>query len=103
MPLAMDENPHAIHEFEYTFQQANLKFIQPNGSNCGDIRGWLQVADLSVLYGSQVCSHGMQEQCVILVAGRRLDRGAFFPHRPLYHHTIHLMPDDLSLRNAALI
>lgn len=87
IPLAMGENLRSVCEFEMAFEHSKMRFIQPDAGNCGGITAFLQVAALAQKHGVSVCSHGMQELHVSLLAGLP-DSGWLEIHSfPIEHYT----------------
>jgi len=70
IPLAMGENLHLVEEFERAIRYSKLSFLQPDASNIGGITGWLKIAALAAENGLSICSHGMHELHVSLLAAQ---------------------------------
>ena len=69
MALAMGENQRSLHEFRRAIAEARLSYLQPDAGNCGGITAFLSAAAMARQAGIAVCSHGMQELHVSLLAG----------------------------------
>lgn len=70
IPLAMGENLHIYEEFERAIRYSKLAFLQPDASNTGGISGWLRVSKLAEDNGLKICSHGMHELHISLLAAQ---------------------------------
>lgn len=66
--IAMGENLHTIYEHRMAMEIGHVSFIQPDASNIGGITGWMKVATMAEGYNVPVCTHGMQELHVSLLA-----------------------------------
>jgi L-alanine-DL-glutamate epimerase-like enolase superfamily enzyme len=68
LAIAAGENLHTIYEFQNMIARGNIDFPQPDASNIGGITGWLKVANLAFAHNLPICTHGMQELHVSLMA-----------------------------------
>lgn len=69
IPLAQGENLHTLLEFRSALETGVLAFPEPDASNIGGVTGWVKVAEMCQERGLPVCTHGMQELHVSLLAG----------------------------------
>jgi len=70
LSIAQGENLHTNDEFRRAIAEARLAYIQPDAGNCGGVTGWLRVARMAAQAGVPVCSHGMHELHVSLMAAQ---------------------------------
>lgn len=91
LPIAAGENFHTVYEFKQMIERGKIDFVQPDASNIGGITGWMKVANFAYVHNIPVCTHGMQELHVSLLAAiphqSYLEVHSFpidrYTHRPL--------------------
>ncbi len=83
IPIASGENLHNVLQHRQAIE-AGISFPQPDASTVGGITNWLRVASVAKSFGLPVCTHGMQELHVSLLAA--------MPHAGLME--IHKFPID---------
>ena len=84
VPIAAGENFHTVYEFKQMIERGTIDFVQPDASNIGGITGWMKVANLAYAHNIPVCTHGMQELHVSLMAA--------IPHQS--YMEVHSFPID---------
>ncbi len=70
IPLAVGENAHTDWDFRHLAASGAVRYLQPDAGTCGGITTWLRAADTARDHGAVICTHGMQELHVSLMAGR---------------------------------
>ena len=68
LSVAMGENLHSENQHRLAMQYGRIAYPTPDASNVGGITGWLRVAALAKCFHLPVCTHGMQELHVSLLA-----------------------------------
>lgn len=76
LPIAAGENLNSVYEFQTYMSQGCLDFPEPDLSNIGGIKAWLQVAKMAQVCHLAVTSHGVHDLHVHLLAAVR--NGIYF-------------------------
>ncbi|MGR3501356.1 mandelate racemase/muconate lactonizing enzyme family protein [Pseudaestuariivita sp.] len=87
VPLAQGENLHTNEDFDAALASDTLTYLQPDASNCLGITGWLRAAKGAKAKGIEICSHGMQELHVSLVAAQAHGGWLEVHSFPIDHYT----------------
>ena len=68
VPLAAGENLHTLAEFNHLINLEGIDFLEPDLTTCGGITPFMKIAKLAEINNLPICSHGVHELHVHLLA-----------------------------------
>ena len=68
IPIAAGENLHTLSEFNQLINVGGVDFLEPDLTTCGGITPFMKVAKLAEINNLPICSHGVHELHVHLLA-----------------------------------
>ena len=68
VPIAAGENLHTLAEFNHLVTTEGIDFLEPDLTTCGGITPFMKIAKLAEINNLPICSHGVHELHVHLLA-----------------------------------